>query len=117
MDTIKKHNYIKCLEIGMANGLSTLYILSDKKTTLISIDPNQKTQWKSQGLKFIKKYGLEKIKADGASQAEIASKTAEMEGYKKMYSNPFGVIFLTYMEILPVGLVVSLISALILKRK
>lgn len=68
-------------------------------------------------LEKFSEYGLEKIKANGASQAEIASKAAEMEGYKKMYSNPLGVIFLTYMEILPVGLVVSLISALILKRK
>lgn len=56
-------------------------------------------------------------KASGASQAEIAAQTAEMDTYKEMYKNPLGVMFLTYMEILPVGLVVSLISALILKKK
>jgi Protein of unknown function (DUF4199) len=69
---------------------------------------------------FLEKFtqqSLEKIKASGASQAEITSKTAEMEGYKTMYNTPIGVILLTYMEILPVGLVVSLISALILKKK
>ncbi|WP_413669992.1 hypothetical protein ACEN9X_08680 [Mucilaginibacter sp. Mucisp86] len=40
-----------------------------------------------------------------------------MAGYVNMYKSPFGVIVLTYMEILPVGLVIALIAALILKRK
>ncbi len=60
---------------------------------------------------------LETAKANGASQTELTAQTAEMDTYKEMYKNPLGVIFLTYMEILPVGLVVSLISALILKKK
>jgi amino acid transporter len=60
---------------------------------------------------------IETARANGASTAEINAQTAEMDTYREMYKNPFGVIFLTYMEILPVGLVVSLISALILKRK
>lgn len=69
---------------------------------------------------FMEKFcsqALATAKANGASIAEIKAQTAEMETYKEMYKNPLGVIFLTYMEILPVGLVVSLISALILKRK
>lgn len=69
---------------------------------------------------FMDKYGDQMIKAaqsNGATQAELASTTAEMTKYKEMYSTPIGVILLTYMEILPVGLVVSLISALILKKK
>ncbi|MBA2746810.1 MAG: DUF4199 domain-containing protein [Flavisolibacter sp.] len=48
---------------------------------------------------------------------ELAAKTKEMEGYKKMYENPLFVVLITYSEVLPVGIIVSLISALILKRK
>lgn len=53
----------------------------------------------------------------GATAAELAEKRQEMEKWGEMYKNPVWVILFTYMEILPVGLVVSLISALILKKK
>lgn len=53
----------------------------------------------------------------GASQAEIDKMVVEMQDFKEMYNNPlFNAIF-TYMEILPIGLIVTLISSLILKRK
>lgn len=51
------------------------------------------------------------------SEAELAAKTAEMENFKEMYENPLFVVLITYSEALPVGLIVTLISALILKRK
>lgn len=48
---------------------------------------------------------------------DLVKKTAEMNQMKEWYKNPIMVILLTYMEIFPLGIVVSLISALILKRK
>jgi hypothetical protein len=48
-----------------------------------------------------------------ALQAEIA----ELNKTKQMYATPLGFTLFTYAEILPVGLLVSLIAALILKRK
>lgn len=60
---------------------------------------------------------LEDLKASGASAAEIASKTKEMADMGKMYKNPFFNALITYAEILPAGLIVTLISSLILKRK
>ncbi len=69
---------------------------------------------------FMERYSahmLEAAKKAGATAAELDAKTAEMKMYAELYKNPLMVVLLTYMEILPVGLVVSAISALILKRK
>ena len=52
-----------------------------------------------------------------ASPDEVAKVTEEMNRYKEMYKNPIMVILLTYMEILPLGIVFSLVSAVILKKK
>lgn len=54
---------------------------------------------------------------DGLSASAIADKSKEMTEFREMYKSPLFVILMTYAEVLPVGLVVALISALILKRK
>jgi hypothetical protein len=69
---------------------------------------------------FMEKYSaqaLDELKAGGASQIEIDKQTQEMASFVRMYKNPFFNAMMTYVEILPVGLIVTLISSLILKRK
>lgn len=69
---------------------------------------------------FIDKYILHVLREatrKGASATELAAKTKEMDGFKEMYKNPAFVILITFAEVLPIGLVVALVSALVLKRK
>lgn len=69
---------------------------------------------------FAEKYAMHMInqlKADGASQAKIDAATKEMADFAVMYKKPHYVIMFTYIEILPVGLLVTLISSLILMRR
>jgi len=69
---------------------------------------------------FMEKYSahmLDELKASGASQVEIDKQTKEMANFAVMLKNPFFMAMMTYAEILPVGLIVTLISSLILKRK
>jgi amino acid transporter len=68
---------------------------------------------------FMEKYSahmLDELKASGASQIEIDKQAKKMADFARMYKNPFFNAMMTYVEILPVGLVVTLISSLILKR-
>lgn len=63
------------------------------------------------------KISLEKMQKAGASQAEIAKSTESMNQMKEWYKNPILVFLITLLEPTPVGLVFSLVSALILKKK
>jgi hypothetical protein len=69
---------------------------------------------------FLDKYTLHALKEatrNGANAAELTAKKQEMEQFSEMYKSPFFVILISYAEVLPIGLVVAFISALILKRK
>lgn len=60
---------------------------------------------------------LEEMRNDGASAAAIAKKQKELAEFKVLYANPFFNVGMTFMEVFPVGLIVTLVSAAILRRK
>jgi hypothetical protein len=64
---------------------------------------------------FMEQYSAMVLKNTKAE--ELAAKTTEMNQMAAWYKNPVMIILLTYMEILPIGIVVSLIGALVLKKK
>lgn len=53
----------------------------------------------------------------GATEAELSDKSEQMEQFSSLYQGPFMVGLITYMEVLPIGLVVAFVSSLILKKK
>jgi len=55
--------------------------------------------------------------ASGASAQEIAKQDAEMKEFAVMYQNPFVNALFTYMEILPMGILFTLITALAMRKK
>ena len=58
-----------------------------------------------------------KTKTGGATEVELAETAKSMAEFKELYKNPFFVVISTFLEVFPIALIVSLISALILKRK
>jgi hypothetical protein len=69
---------------------------------------------------FMEKYAaaaMEKARASGATQAQLDAKALEMNKMIVMYRNPFYRMAWTFIEAFPVGLLFTLVSAVLLKRK
>ena len=62
-------------------------------------------------------YVMAKERASGASEQRLAAKEAELEKFQKWYDNPLINAGITLLEVLPVGSVIALVSAGILRRK
>jgi hypothetical protein len=60
---------------------------------------------------------IHKVQSSGLDQATTAAKIAEIQRSQQLYQNPFVNMAYTFMEPFPVGLVITLISAAILRRK
>jgi hypothetical protein len=60
---------------------------------------------------------VEQTRKQGASEAEVAKKRAETEQFLVTYDNPAVNAAITILEPLPVGLVFSLVSAGVLRRR
>ena len=61
-------------------------------------------------------YMLEQARAKGESAAAIARMSAEFAEFKVMYANPAFRLPMVFTEIFPVGVLVSLVSAALLRR-
>ena len=69
---------------------------------------------------FADKYAahmVESAKASGASQQKLDETERKAAQFKQMYDNPVNNVALTFMEVFPIGLVVTLASAGILRKK
>jgi hypothetical protein len=68
---------------------------------------------------FIDSYSnaaVEAARAKGASAAEVEAVAAKMVEFRQQYTNPFFRLPVTFIEIFPVGILISLISAALLRN-
>jgi len=59
---------------------------------------------------------IEQMRESGATEEAISMEQQRMDNFKEMYRNPLIRIGITFMEIFPVGLLISLISAAFLRK-
>jgi hypothetical protein len=60
---------------------------------------------------------IQKVQARGLDPATTAAKIASIQHSQQLYQNPFVNMAYTFIEPLPVGLIITLISAAVLRRK
>jgi hypothetical protein len=69
---------------------------------------------------FMDKYSahmIAKAQASGASPQALQAQMDEIQQMKVMYANPFYNVLFTFIEPFPVGLLITLISAAVLRKK
>ncbi len=62
-------------------------------------------------------FSIDKAKSSGVDEAQIQKLMADMDSAKEMYKNPFLRFGMTLTEVLPVGILISLVSAALLRKK
>lgn len=79
--------------------------------------------WQIVYFNFIPDFGdlyaqhvIEKMRVHGATAAAIEAETLKMKQFGELYKNPLFNAGMTFLEVFPVGLIVTLISAAILRR-
>lgn len=68
---------------------------------------------------FIESYSkaaIEAARAKGASAADVAAVVAQMDEFRRQYANPLIRLPMSFIEIFPVGVLISLISAALLRN-
>jgi hypothetical protein len=69
---------------------------------------------------FLDKYGahvVAKLQASGATAAAVQAKVEELKKFKEQYENPLFNAAMTFIEPFPVGLLITLVSAVALRKK
>ena len=69
---------------------------------------------------YIAKYQahmLEEARQEGESEAQLAERRAEMEKFAELFRNPVLSVAFSFLEPLPVALIISLVSAGVLSRR
>jgi hypothetical protein len=69
---------------------------------------------------FAEKYAahmVDRAKASGSSQQKLDETERQAKRFKQMYNNPVINVAMTFMEVFPIGLAVTLLSAGVLRKK
>lgn len=104
------------ITFGRAAGVGILITLISCVFYVIAWEIEYATMFSDFADKYAA-YAMDKARAAGADQATMAAKAAEMADMKKVMDNPVMRPLFIFIEPLPVGVLVTLVSAALLKKK
>ena len=103
-------SFLKGLQVGILIGL----------ISAVCYAASWEVYFRTGGSKFMQEYSqkyVEHMKQNGATDVQIANAETEMSHMTELYQNFFFRFGLTLMEILPVALIVTIISAALLRKR
>jgi hypothetical protein len=102
--------FLKGLQVGILIGL----------ISAVCYAASWEVYFRTGGSKFMQEYSqkyVEHMKQNGATDVQVANAQTEMDHMVELYQNFFFRFGLTIMEILPVAIVVTLVSAALLRKR
>jgi hypothetical protein len=89
--------------------ISCAFYVGTWEIIYFKLAPNFMSDWTA--------HAVEQARASGASQAKIDETVRQMAEFKRIYDNPLTNAAVTFLEPFPIGLLVALISAGVLRRR
>jgi len=102
--------FLKGLQVGILIGL----------ISAVCYAASWEVYFRTGGSKFMQEYSqkyVEHMKENGATDSQIANAETEMAHMTELYQNFFFRFGITLMEILPVAIIVTLVSAGLLRKR
>lgn len=103
----------KGIQVGMLITLVASLIYAIAGETYYQIDPEINIAMMDK----YADYHISKLRENGAAPADVAQKVKDVAEMKEMYQNPLIRFGMTLAIILPVGVVMTLLSAAVLRKK
>jgi len=89
--------------------ISCTFYVATWELSYFKLSPNFIADWTA--------HAVENARTSGASQAKIDEIVRQMTEFKRIYDNPASNAAVTFLEPFPIGLLVALISAAVLRRR
>ena len=89
--------------------ISCLFYIATWQLIYFKLQPDFMDKWEA--------YAVEHVRAEGGGPEKIEATRRQMQSFKQAYDNPLTNAAYTFIEPFPVGLLVTVISAAILRRK
>ena len=105
-----KVSFGRALSVGLIiTAIASVCYVATWQLVYYKLAPDHLAKWSA--------YEVDKAKKAGATDAQIAEKTKEMAELNEKLKNPLVNIAFTFLEPLPVGILITLVTAGVLSRK
>ncbi len=108
-----KISFWKGFQVGMLITLIASFMYAITWETYNQVSPSSSAAF----IDYYAKCQIDKLKEKGVSAADIEQEVMRMDNFRKIYRNPAIRFGFTLIEILPVGIIITLISAGLLRKK